>query len=121
MKCCVRGLNSDGDFFELTPEEIVRQLYVHHLMETCGYPREHLDFEVQTVYAGIEVIKEKRIDIAVYEDASKEKFVLIIEVKRPEITDENAVYAPNYGEDLKEWLENRRFTFTIPVRWSSSI
>ena len=158
VECVVRGKNKEGDFFELKPEEIVRQLYAHKLIEEYGYSKEQLDFEVQVVYAGREAVKDKRIDIAIYENSSKKKINAVIEVKRPEVKDENVVYegesstprqqlesycllkkaaigvianganllkfyeAPNFddalvinrfpreGEDIKEWLENRRFT-----------
>ena len=158
VECVVRGKNSDGDYFKLKPEEIVRQLYAHKLIEEYGYSKDQLEFEVQAVYAGREVVKDKRIDIAIYESSSKKKLIVIIEVKRPEVKDENAVYegesstprqqmesycllkkaqvgvianganllkfyaAPDFdnalvigrfpreGEDIKEWIENRRFT-----------
>lgn len=63
VECVVRGLNADSDYFELKPEEIVRQLYAHRLIEEYGYSKDQLEFEVQVVYAGREVIKDKRIDI----------------------------------------------------------
>ena len=158
VECVVRGLNSDGDFFELKPEEIVRQLYAHRLIEEYGYSKDQLEFEVQAVYAGREVVKDKRIDIAIYSGSDKKKLDIVIEVKRPEVKDENAVYEgesstprqqmesycllkkaqvgviangsnllkfyaapdfdnalvidrfPRQGEDIKEWIENRRFT-----------
>lgn len=158
VECIVRGKNSDGDYFELKPEEVVRQLYAHSLIEKYGYAKEQLEFEVQAVYAGREVVKDKRIDIAIYSGADKKNLNVVIEVKRPEVKDENAVYgeefstsrqqmesycllkkaqvgvianganllkfyaAPDFdnalaidhfpcqGEDIKEWIENRRFT-----------
>ncbi|MBM7635384.1 N-6 DNA methylase [Streptococcus saliviloxodontae] len=91
VECVVRGLNRDNDYFELKPEEIVRQLYAHQLIETYGYPKELLDFEVLTTFAGREKIREKRIDIAIYENSKKKKISAIIEVKRPNVTDENKI------------------------------
>lgn len=158
VECVVRGMNSDGDYFELKPEEVVRQLYAHKLIEEYGYSKDQLEFEVQAVYAGREKVKDKRIDIAIYESSSKKKIIVVIEVKRPEVKDENAVYegeastprqqmesyclltkahigvvanganllkfyaAPDFdnalvigrfpreGEDIKEWIQNCRFT-----------
>lgn len=158
VECVVRGSNSDGDYFELKPEEIVRQLYAHRLIEEYGYSKDQLEFEVRAVYAGREVVKDKRIDIAIYSGSDKKKLDIVIEVKRPEVKDENAVYEgesstprqqmesycllkkaqvgviangsnllkfyaapdfdnalvidrfPRQGEDIKEWIENRRFT-----------
>lgn len=158
VECVVRGKNSDNDYFELTPEEFVRQLYAHKLLEEYGYSKEQLKFEVPVVYAGREKITDKRIDIAVFSDAEKKKLDIVIEIKRPEVKDENVEYdgesstprqqlesycllrkaqvgvitnganllkfyaAPDYdnaliidqfphqGEDIHEWIENRRFT-----------
>lgn len=158
VECIVRGMNSDGDYFELKPEEVVRQLYAYKLIEVYGYSKEQLEFEVQAVYAGREVVKDKRIDIAIYSGSNKKKLDIVIEVKRPEVKDENAVYEgesstprqqmesycllkkaqigviangsnllkfyaspdfdnalvidifPRQGEDIKEWIESRRFT-----------
>lgn len=91
VECIVRGMNRDNDYFELKPEEIVRQLYAYKLIETYGYPKELLDFEVLTTFAGREKIREKRIDIAIYENSKKKKISTIIEVKRPNVTDENKI------------------------------
>ena len=93
VECVVRGSNSDGDYFELKPEEIVRQLYAHRLIEEYGYSKDQLEFEVRAVYAGREVVKDKRIDIAIYSGSDKKKLDIVIEVKRPEVKDENAVNA----------------------------
>lgn len=89
VECIVRGLNRNGDYFELKPEEVVRQLYAHQLIEKYNYPKELLEFEVLTTFAGRERIAEKRIDIAIYESDKKRKINTIIEVKRPNVTDEN--------------------------------
>lgn len=89
VECVVRGKNDDGDYFKLTPEEIVRQYYAYKLMKVYGYTKEHIGFELPAVYAGKEVIKDKRIDIAVFNKDDKSKIDMIIEVKRPEIKDEN--------------------------------
>lgn len=92
IECIVRGKNRSGDFFELTPEEIIRQHYARKLIEVYGYSKDQLSFEVPVIYAGREVIREKRIDIAVFSKKDKHKVEMIIEVKRPSVTDEKAVY-----------------------------
>lgn len=89
VECIVRGLNRDNDYFELKPEEIVRQLYAYQLIEKYHYPKELLEFEVLTTFAGREKITDKRIDIAIYENSKKKKITTIIEVKRPSVIDEN--------------------------------
>ena len=90
VECVVRGKNDDGDYFELKPEEVVRQLYAHRLIEKLGYEKDLLEFEVPAFHKGREIEQaDKRIDIAIYKDKSKEEYRFIIEVKRPLITDEN--------------------------------
>lgn len=40
IECVVRGKNNDGDYFKLTPEEIVRQYYAYKLITEYGYDKE---------------------------------------------------------------------------------
>lgn len=91
IECVIRGKNDDGDYFRLTPEEIVRQYYANKLLEEYGYSKEQIQFELPAVFAGKEVIKDKRVDIAVFNKDDHSKIDLIIEVKRPKIKDEHAV------------------------------
>ena len=90
VECIVRGKNSDGDFFELTPEEIIRQHYARMLLEKYNYEKEQLVFEPYVYYAGREHVRRKRADIAVTNKENKSKIDIVIEVKRPEVKDENA-------------------------------
>lgn len=89
VECIVRGMNRDGDYFELKPEEVVRQLFAYQLIEKYDYPKELLEFEVLTTFAGREKIIDKRIDIAIYQNKNKKKITTIIECKRPRVVDEN--------------------------------
>lgn len=91
VECVIRGKNDDGDYFKLTPEEIVRQYYAYKLMEDYGYSKEQIKFELPAVFAGKEVIKDKRVDIAVFNKDDSSKIDFIIEVKRPKIKDEHVV------------------------------
>lgn len=91
IECIIRGKNDDGDYFKLTPEEIVRQYYAYKLLEVYGYSKEQIQFELPAVFAGKEVIKDKRVDIAVFNKDDHSKIDFIIEVKRPKIRDEHAI------------------------------
>lgn len=91
VECVIRGKNDDGDYFKLTPEEIVRQYYAYKLIEVYGYSKEQIKFELPAVFAGKEVIKDKRVDIAVFNKDDSSKIDFIIEVKRPKIKDEHVV------------------------------
>lgn len=92
VECIIRGKNDDGDYFKLTPEEIVRQYYAYKLMEVYGYSKEQIKFELPAVFAGTEIIRNKRVDIAVFNKDDSSKIDFIIEVKRPKIKDEHVVY-----------------------------
>jgi len=84
VECVVRGKNNDGDFFKLTPEEIVRQYYAYKLIKEYGYDKEQLSLEEPVLIAGKTIDTDKRIDIAVF-DPEHKKIQMIIEVKRPRI------------------------------------
>lgn len=86
VECVVRGMNSDGDYFELTPEEIIRQYYAYKLISEYGYDKSQLSLEEPVLIAGKTIDTDKRIDIAVF-DVEHKKIEMIIEVKRPRITD----------------------------------
>ena len=91
VECVVRGMNSDGDYFKLTPEEIVRQHYAYKLLNEYGYDKKQLSFEETVFFAGRSTISDKRIDIAVYDEQHKD-IIMIIEVKRPKIDDYNKTW-----------------------------
>ncbi|MCI6086545.1 MAG: N-6 DNA methylase [Selenomonas sp.] len=88
--CVLRG--KKDDLFELTPEEIVRQLYAHRLIDVYDYPKKQMAFEVPVTYAGKQAINEKRIDIVLYADEYHKDIKLLIELKRPSIEDPDATY-----------------------------
>lgn len=91
IDCVIRGKNDKNDYFKLTAEEIVRQYYAHKLIEVYGYTKNQIKFELPAIFAGKEVIRNKRTDITVFNKDDKSKIDLIIEVKRPKIKDEHAV------------------------------
>ena len=46
IECIIRGKNDGGDYFKLTPEEIVRQYYAYKLIEVYGYSKDQIQFEL---------------------------------------------------------------------------
>ena len=91
IECVVRGKNSKGDLFKLTPEEIVRQHYTNKLIAEYGYSADQISFEEPVLFAGRETINDKRIDIAVF-DKEHKRIIMLLEVKRPEVTDYRKTY-----------------------------
>lgn len=86
VECVVRGTNSEGDYYKLTPEEVVRQYYAYKLISEYGYHKEQISFEEPVLFAGRQTINDKRIDICVF-DKNHKNIIMVIEVKRPEIKD----------------------------------
>lgn len=86
VECIIRGRNSEGDYFKLTPEEIIRQYYAYKLITEYGYNKEQISFEEPVLFAGRQTINDKRIDICVF-DKAFDRIIMIVEVKRPEIND----------------------------------
>ena len=70
---------------EISPEEIVRQLWVYKLIHQYGYKADEIDLE-KGVQFGTEV-GTKAADIIVYTDATKETPKIIVECKKPKRKD----------------------------------
>lgn len=101
VECIVRGKNGDGDYFKLTPEEIVRQLYAYKLLSEYGYQREQLAFEEPVFFAGKQMIYDKRMDITVFDEEHK-SIIMIIEVKRPEINDYKKIWEADFTTPFQQ-------------------
>ncbi len=67
----------------LKPEEIVRQLYAARLIEQYGYPKKRLGFEYQVTFGR----EKKSADIVVFDKDRPDTPYIIIEVKKPKLTD----------------------------------
>jgi type I restriction enzyme M protein len=66
------------------PEEIVRQLFLHELLNVYKYPKDRVRLEVDVQF-GREIGK-KRADIVVYREDMKTPY-LMVEVKKPDVKD----------------------------------
>jgi len=78
IRCLVR----DKDI-KLTPEETVRQLYIHRLLNSYGYPANRLQVEY-ALNRGREV---KRADIVIMDKLNPTAVYIIVEVKKPKLHD----------------------------------
>ena len=65
----------------LSPEEVVRQLYLDKLINEYGYSENQIDLEVG-VQMGRAGENDKRADIVVYEDATKTTWYIVVETKQ---------------------------------------
>jgi type I restriction enzyme M protein len=78
IKCGIRNKE-----IKLTPEEIVRQLYVKRLIDLYKYPQQLIQLEVGINF-GLEV---KRADIVVYDSNKPDSPYIIVELKKPNLKD----------------------------------
>ena len=78
VECIIRGKE-----IKLTPEEIVRQLYVAKLINDYGYPKERIAFEYP-IYFGREA---KRADIVIRDSDDVNVAYIIVELKKPKAKD----------------------------------
>lgn len=102
---------------ELKPEEVVRQLYIHKLIEEYNYPKERMEVE-KIVQMGRD--DSKRADLVIYEDANKTAPYIIVEFKAPEkakVKGQLENYCKNLGASIavevdggsvKEFYYNRQ-------------
>jgi len=78
ITCAIRGKE-----IRLTPEEAVRQLYIYKLMNDYGYATGRIQLEF-SIHFGREV---KRADIAVMDKDRPMVPYIIVELKKPKLTD----------------------------------
>ncbi|MFG6368948.1 MAG: N-6 DNA methylase [Lachnospiraceae bacterium] len=78
VKCLVRDKE-----IKLTPEELVRQLYIHKLVTEYGYPIERMELE-RAISFGRE---KKRADIVIFSKTNPTAEEIIVELKKPKLKD----------------------------------
>lgn len=78
VKCLVREKD-----VKLTPEELVRQLYIHKLITEYGYPVERMELE-RAISFGRE---KKRADIVIFSKTNPTAEEIIVELKKPKLKD----------------------------------
>lgn len=85
LKCLKRG--ADVQVYSeasSSPEEIVRQLYLHKLRDYYGYPLSRMDVEKEIWFGS--GIHEKPADIVVYQPDGRTAYI-VVEVKQPKRQD----------------------------------
>ena len=84
-------------FVHLTPEEWVRQHFVHYLIDHLGYPRSLIKIESGLHYNRL----AKRADIIIYN--SEGRAVMVVECKSPSvrITQDSFHQAAIYNQELQ--------------------
>jgi type I restriction enzyme M protein len=68
---------------KLTPEEIVRQLYIAVLNEDYGYPIERMELEYAVSFGR----EKKRADIVIFDKSNTTSIYMMVELKMPKLKD----------------------------------
>ena len=101
IPCLIRGKD-----IKLTPEEVVRQLYLDKLINEYGYAKNRIQVEY-AVHFGREV---KRADIVIMDKIQTTAVYIIIEVKKPKLKDGK--------EQLKSYCNATGATMAV---WSNGL
>lgn len=136
VNCFVRN-----KFVKLTPEELIRQLYIYKLTTEYGYPVERMELETVITFGR----EKKRADIVIYNKDHVTAPEIIVELKKPKLKDGkeqlksycNATGAiigvwtngdqisyyhrkdPNYFEDIPNIpKENQKLKDILTERWT---
>ena len=79
IPCLVRGKN-----IKLTPEEVIRQLYLQVLLTDYNYPADRMKLEYPVTFGRD---KSKRADIVIFDKAKTTTPYIIVELKKPKLKD----------------------------------
>lgn len=105
IKCLVRNKN-----VKLTPEELVRQLYIYKLVHEYGYPVERMELE-RIITFGRE---KKRADIVIFNKEHSIAEEIIVEVKKPRLRDgkeQLRSYCNATGAIIGVWTNGEQISF----------
>ena len=105
VQCLVREKE-----IKLTPEEIVRQLYLEKLTQEYGYPKERIELEYPVKF-GREV---KRADIVIFDKDRPTVPYIIVELKRPKLKDgkeQLKSYCNATGAPIGVWTNGGSISF----------
>ena len=108
-ECAVKCIVREKDI-KLTPEEVVRQLYAHRLIDEYGYPASRLAFEFP-VFFGRET---KRADIVVRDRDDLNVPYIIVETKKPNAKDgreQLKSYTLATGATMAVWTNGESITY----------
>ncbi len=105
IKCLVRGKD-----IKLTPEEVVRQLYLKVLTSRYQYPTSRIQVEYGVNF-GREV---KRADIVVMDKQRPNTVYIVVEVKKPKLKDGREQlhsYCHGTGAPIAVWTNGEQISF----------
>ncbi|MGJ0847762.1 N-6 DNA methylase [Tissierella praeacuta] len=105
INCSIR----DKDI-KLTPEELVRQLYVIKLMDTYGYSKERIELEYSVSFGR----EKKRADIVIFDKDNAISPYIIVELKKPKLKDgkeQLKSYCNATGAPIGVWTNGEQISY----------
>lgn len=105
ITCLVR--NSEK---RLTPEEVVRQLYVMVLNEDFGYPTTRMELEYGVTFG----LEKKRADICIFDKVNVTAPYILVELKKPKLKDgkeQLKSYCNATGAPMGVWSNGEQISF----------
>lgn len=103
--CLVRGKE-----IKLTPEEVVRQLYIIRLTENYGYPASRMELEYEVTFGR----EKKRADIVIFDKEQTTTPYIIVELKKPKLKDgkeQLKSYCNATGAPIAVWSNGQQEAF----------
>lgn len=94
----------------LTPEETIRQLYVHKLITEYGYPKDRIQLETP-IHLGREV---KRADITITDKDRPTVKYIVVELKKPKLSDgkeQLKSYCHATGAPIAVWTNGEQISY----------
>jgi type I restriction enzyme M protein len=105
----IKCLASDKDR-PAKPEEIIRQLWLHKLINEYGYPKSRIQVE----YAVSQGLEKKRADIVVFDKERLTVPYIIVELKKPKLKDgkdQLKSYCNWTGAPVGVWSNGEQYSF----------
>lgn len=105
VKCLVRKKD-----IKLTPEEVVRQLYIQVLMFDYGYPADRMELEYGVSFGR----EKKRADIVIFDKQKTISPYILVELKKPKLKDGKEQlkgYCNATGAPIGVWSNGESISF----------
>ena len=105
LSCIVRKKE-----IKLTPEEVVRQLYLLILTEDMGYPVSRMELEYEVTFGR----EKKRADIVIFDKQQTTSPYIIVELKKPKLKDgkeQLKSYCNATGAPIGVWSNGKSISY----------
>ena len=95
---------------KLTPEEIIRQLYLMYLTQDLGYPTTRIELEYCVTFG----VEKKRADICIFDRDKPTAPYILVELKKPKLKDgkeQLKSYCNATGAPIGVWSNGESISF----------